>query len=273
MDNLGLFIQFGVRAAGGPAFLKRTRTAFAYTQRQRQNSTGATFSQLQRRDGTGFTYTDSGFHWVCNQRYPYYSGFNYAPGDCNAGTWNGVNPAGYGCGWTDYGFAACDKFYWSSKAAQCHNLPNNLFSVNCWQSSHVGNIRYNYSYQGYQCAFCCEYHEEICQYYSNNVCGINWGGWYAVGSCSANYSCFNGSSNIDCQTVSGCNWNVTQSWYNVASCSPSTPACTNGASRIECRDVTMYDWNAWSAYEEVDICVPQSPAAAAGAVQIECVPQ
>jgi hypothetical protein len=265
-----LFIQFGVQAGGGPAFLKRTRTAYSYNQLQRQNSSGVTYSQLQRRDGTGFTYTDSGCEFLCTDYYPIYNGFSYAPGDCNAGTWDGQNPFGYGCSWSQYGYAACDKLYWSSRASQCQALNDGSQFTGCSN----GAVRQSYSYQGGQCAFCCEYKREVGSTYSRPECGISWGGWYNVGSCSTvSPSCSNGATYVGCQTATLCYWNVTQSWYNVTSCSASTPSCTNGASRVECRTLTLYDWNPWSEYEEVDICVPQSPAAGAGAVQIECVPQ
>jgi hypothetical protein len=264
-----LFIQFGVQAGGGPAFLKRTRTAYSYNQLQRQNSSGVTYSQLQRRDGTGQNFTNEYYAFQCQQLYPtYFISYTYGTG-CT------VNPFAYGCGYSDYGpWGICDQFYRSTNATTCHNAPNNRFQVYCGSPSDVGKVRYEHKYQGTNCAFCCEYHEEVCQFYSFADCTINWGGWYNVGSCSTvSPGCTTGAQYVGCQTVTLCYWNVTQSWYNVTSCSASTPSCTNGASRIECRTLTLYDWNPWSEYEEVDICVPQSPAAGAGAVQIECVPQ
>jgi hypothetical protein len=269
MNNFGLFMQFGVRAAGGPAFLRRERTAFSYIQRQRQDSTGQNFSQLQQRNGTGFTFTDTGFEWVCNDYYPVYDGITY-----QYGTGCTSNPFCYGCGYNNCsGWGICDQFYRSANATTCQNKGNNIFSISCNQPSHVGNIRFQHSYQGSSCAYCCEYIADRCQSYSRQACGINWGDWFNVSTCSANTSCSNGSSNRECRTLTGCNFNITQPFYNVASCTVSTPTCTTGAARIECRDVTMYDWNPFSPYEEVDVCVPQSPAPGPGAVQIECVPQ
>ncbi len=261
-----LFIQYGVQAAGGPAFLKRTRTAYSYSQVQRQNSSGVTYSQLQRRDGTGVTYNVSGCDWVIQSQEPLYSG----PGTAYAATplcdsiGNPLFP----------GYPPCDKLFWTSRRDQCNARGSS--SNYPWGTCTNNATRWYYNYGTYvECSNCCFYITDRGQTYSYTECGVNWGGWYNVSSCSANYpACSNGAPGFrECRTTTLCYWNVTQSWYNVTSCSASTPSCTNGASRVECRTLTLYDWNPWSAYEEVDICVPQSPAAGPGAVQIECVPQ
>ena len=258
MNNI--LINYGVRAGGGPAFLKRTRTAYSYNQLQRQNSSGVTYSQRQQRNGTGYTYVSDVCYFSCTEE-PQYSGpgTSYTTSSyCTNTLGNQIWPA----------YPPCDTHYNQNNANDCYFRPR-VFRT-CGNGVH----QYYYEYGGAYCSWCCVYYDCYGTAYSETVCDISWGGWYNVSSCNTvSPSCSSGAQYVGCQTVTLCYWNVTQSWYNVTSCSASTPSCTNGASRIECRNLTLYDWNAWSEYEEVDICVPQSPAAGSGAVQIECVPQ
>jgi hypothetical protein len=231
MNNI--LINYGVRAGGGPAFLKRTRTAVG--QLQTRTRTGFTYSQQQTRTRTGSQSCSSTLSYT----YP-----------CCCYDWSRWGLAG-----------DCPPSYSNAPLGQCPGSSEN------WM---VGTYQACWYTTAYYCERQLCYVEGV---YSTSCGTCTWSGftgWYNVSSCSASYpGCSNGALYRECQTITACAWNAYSAWSNVTSCSAVAPACSNGAFQRDCQ--TVYSWGDWSAYEEADICVPQSPTPSAGAVEIECV--
>ena len=227
-----LFINYGVKAGGGPPFLKRSRTAVS--QLQTRTRTGTSSSQLQKRQrycgGSRVTNYVWGIAWV-NECYD--NGSRYVD-RCNFGR---------SCGGGGY-------------SGNCYEPDNYLCDIFGCSGAYEGCMAYRdcYPESSYSCSW------------------GGFSGWANVTSCSpSNGACFSNccscsfSPNVQCRTLTTCNWGNYSAWSNVSSCTPSSPTC--GTER-QCQ--TIYQWNDWSEWEEAEVCVSQSPALGAGAVEIEC---
>jgi hypothetical protein len=113
MNNLGLFFQFGIRMQGGPAFLKRTRTAFGQLQTRTRTVTG--------------TFTCN-CGWSCNVQCgggpctTFCSGGNssYGSSTCGPGNQNEIRLV---CGqnwWEVCGYADCGSGQWYCSYQICN---------------------------------------------------------------------------------------------------------------------------------------------------------
>ena len=238
-----VFINYGVKAGGGPPFLKRTRTA--YGQIQTRTRSGSSYSQRQRQDGT--------CSCVATGPFKYY-------------IWSTIScsQSGYQCDWY-YGNPVCGTL----------PVPNSYVEGECCYSPLDYSATWSAGWPSYGLSIydagCYSYSSWPIHiaYYSNRPesCSGSYGGWYNVSSCNPDTNCaYNGRGLRNCRTLTGCNWGGWSGWSNVSSCSPSSNCSSNGGR--ECQ--TIYLWNAWSAWEEAETCTPQTPNAANGAVQIEC---
>lgn len=232
-----LFINYGVKAGGGPPFLKRTRSAYA--QIQTRTRSGSSFSQRQRQDGT-CSCVASG-PW----RYYYY-----------------------------YTVSCCDFNYGGYPQCRELGVPDTYRESQCWINSiwEPSNFPAHIPYLNHYNTSCgssyCSWPISVVLYSDQpQSCSSSYGGWYNVSSCSSDTQCAWTRSGLrNCRTVTGCNWGGWSGWSNVSSCSPSSSCSSNGGR--ECQ--TIYLWNAWSEWEEAETCTPQTPNASNGAIQIEC---
>ncbi len=268
-----LFIQFGVQAGGGPAFLRRERTAVG--QLQTRTRTSYTYSQLQTRTRTCSCSSVTGphsndiygvFESGSYQCYPrtYYncSGqvvWSDCPGSCDPGD------GGFNC-----------QFNSSHVYVTCG--PLTTFTYNECVTSETG-FYYSGSCSSFDETWRCDSNYQLLARQCTNTTSTScdWSGWSGysnTGSCSTTYpGCSNGAVQRECRTVTLCAWNAYTAWSNTTSCTPATPTCPTSGTATERNCQTVYSWGNWTAYEEVDICNPQSPALGAGAVEVECVPQ
>jgi hypothetical protein len=239
-----LFIQYGVQAAGGPAFLRRERTAVG--QLQTRTRTGYTYSQPQASTRTGSQSCTTTTTYQQTQAC-YQDGFSNQ--------------------YSSYSECAAVCTQWGCQDANPYNCANQFRQ--CIDTQQTTSRTCDSS--GFLMTWQCYWYQEPVY---NTTCGpctfSAWSGYFNVSSCSATYpGCSNGAVQRQCQTVTACAWNAYSAWSNVTSCSAVSPACSNGAFQRDCQ--TVYSWGDWSAYEEADVCVPQSPTPSAGAVEIECV--
>jgi len=231
-----LFVQFGVQAGGGPAFLKRTRSAVG--QLQTRTAVGATGNQRQQRHRT-----------------------------CNCSTSFMIVRSGGTCDWRTE--TRCDNFGYISNGPNCNRDAIRCDSY-CSSTSNAGQCIYHgYHDDGSQMMghLCCAVPATVISSSSCNWSG--WSGYYNVDSCSPSYpGCSSGAQQRECQTISVCNFGAFSSWTNVQSCTPANPSCSNGAIQRECQTIDV--WSEWTEWEEAETCTPQSPELTSGAIQIEC---
>lgn len=228
MNNLGLFFQFGIRMQGGPAFLKRTRTAFG--QPQTRTRTGSTSNQLQTRTRTCLL-QNTPVQWrrVAHIGCMTSNAFGYPPcpspgGGCSNGTRIAacyVNFSSFCSGSSHVAIQdfVCDSlsFYaysgfsgWSATGSCSATCPA------CWNANSVGLI-------------CRE-----CQ--TVNVCSFsNYTGWSNVSSCTvASPGCSNGVVQRQCQTIYSFREQDWSAYEEVDVCVVASPAAGLNAVQVEC---------------------------------------
>lgn len=263
MAGSSIFVTYGLKAGGGLAFLKRTRTAFgqgetqtrtASSTRQKHTSTGQTFTQSQTRTMSGWATVScvatassggwGGWIWQCGNSRTCVPGERYTdcPG-CVEGWWNKY------CTRTWYNFSGSTTVSWNS------------YWNNEWNNS----------------------------------------GWSNVGSCSAGDSLPSSTGTAtrrECRGVSSCRWINHSGWFNSA-CTPSG-SCSNGSTLTQCRDLwthgtptdwletascsptsaggqwtrqcrTVAKWGEYTSWEEAESCDSSTPSLNIGATQIQCM--
>lgn len=212
MNNLGLFFQFGIRMQGGPAFLKRTRSA--QPQLQTRTSTATTGNQLQTRTRSKSTSTTNDLRgYLCYYESEGYFGYWQSNGTltCHPGV---CNQYGYYC--TNFGFFSC----------------NNSGNIGCLEYQ----CRCQTSYGAYgawsNTTSCSPSDTRQCQTISICVFG-DFTGWSNTSSCTpSSPACTTGAVKRECQTIF--NWGSFSAYEEVDICVPQTPALGAGAVEIEC---------------------------------------
>lgn len=201
-----IFIGYGTKAAGGPAFLKRTRSA--ESQLQTRTATATSTSQLQTRTRSASITVSSINRWelyylnYCGFYTVYDSCDNYLFAQTSAGWWETLTCAGYNiytCGYAGCNDSLCEMVL----------KPYGVAVSSCNWSGWSG-------------------------WSNTSSCSTSYPG------------CSTGAVQRECQTLTSCSFGAFTEWSNVSSCTPASPACTNGAVQRECQTVYNWgEWSAY----------------------------
>ena len=215
-----VFINYGVKAGGGPPFLKRTRTASA--QAQQRTRTGQSTSQLQQRT-RACVYSGCYLYW-CGY---WCSDFETFDDQTNTSAWESCNIGGEvticepnPAGWPDwycYRYNVGRNVTWAGWSGW-----SNVGSCTPTGGNCIANIvGWHYMDTAVQCQ-------------TVQVCGWSaYSAWSNVASCSPSTpGCSNGALERQCQTVYS--WGDWSAYEEVDVCTPQSPALGAGAVEIEC---------------------------------------
>jgi hypothetical protein len=188
-----LFVKYGVKAGGGPAFLKRTRTAFGQLQTRTRN--GTSFNQLQTRTRTCL-YQQTPVQWRLVRHIGCMSSNRFGYPAC-------PSPGG----WCSDGtrLAACATSY----SPACDGDPDGHVAIQDFVCDSTPFYAYG-GFSGWSATGSC-----------SATCPACW------------HSSTVGRICRECRTATVCNWNNYTGWSNVSSCTVSSPGCPNTQTQCQ----------------------------------------
>jgi hypothetical protein len=234
MSGSSIFVTYGLKSGGGPAFLRRTRNAFG--QLQTRTRTGSNVQQQQARDTP------------CINRF---WAFGFI-GGLVCGSW-GPEPN------------------YNGSTSQYSSIENNTFSCSTHHRNNSYNWTTTSCYSICNTQFC--YRQMQCSWRGTVGTQGGWYNTGSCSTISQNCSLEASTiSQLQCQTVTQCQFPAfPPTWTNVTSCDPVTPSCTVGGVQRQCQTVFSFREEDWSAFEEADECTPSNPTPTEGAVAVECM--
>lgn len=219
MNNYGLFMQFGIRAAGGPAFLKRTREAVG--QLQTRTSVAALVNQLETRTRSVSTTATAVFDYSCYDYSGNYGWFGPNNGSsptcntslCNSNTWL--------CEDISFLYGYClPNSYWACYWWDCR-CSTTVGAWSAWSATTSCTTQYTSGYVTRECRTV-----QVCQFGEFSE-------WSDTATCTVSTpACSAGATKVECQTVY--NWGEWSAYEEVDVCTSQSPALGAGAVEIEC---------------------------------------